>query len=70
VGAANFTNNSHFCRFHKKFMLMSRETIVDYMTPLGLHHIMGTGFHYGPLPGWIMPGEMIGILFIIIAPIR
>jgi alpha-glucuronidase len=22
------------------------------MTPLGIHHIMGTGFHYGPAP-WV-----------------
>jgi alpha-glucuronidase len=26
--------------------------MVNYMTPLGLHHIMGTGHHYGPAP-WI-----------------
>ncbi len=31
-------------------MLSSRETTVDYMTPLGLHHIMGYGHHYGPAP--------------------
>lgn len=30
----------------------SRETIVNYMTPLGLHHIMGWSHHYGPGP-WI-----------------
>ena len=33
-------------------MLSSRETMVNYMTPLGLHHIMGTGHHYGPAP-WV-----------------
>jgi alpha-glucuronidase len=33
-------------------MLLSREAVVDYMTPLGLHHIMGTGHHYGPAP-WV-----------------
>jgi alpha-glucuronidase len=26
--------------------------MVNYMTPLGLHHIMGTGHHYGPAP-WV-----------------
>lgn len=31
-------------------MLQSHETLVDYMTPLGLHHIMGYGHHYGPAP--------------------
>jgi alpha-glucuronidase len=33
-------------------MLRSRETAVKYMTPLGLHHIMGWNHHYGPAP-WI-----------------
>jgi alpha-glucuronidase len=31
-------------------MLRSREAVVDYMTPLGLHHLMGRGHHYGPMP--------------------
>ncbi|RZL29865.1 MAG: alpha-glucuronidase, partial [Rubrivivax sp.] len=30
----------------------SREAVVDYMTPLGLHHLMDTGHHYGPGP-WV-----------------
>ncbi|MGQ3051783.1 MAG: alpha-glucuronidase family glycosyl hydrolase [Roseateles sp.] len=33
-------------------MLASREAAVDYMTPLGLHHLMGTGHHHGPAP-WV-----------------
>lgn len=33
-------------------MLASREAVVDYMTPLGLHHLMGTGHHYSPAP-WV-----------------
>lgn len=33
-------------------MLRSRQAVVDYMTPLGLHHLMGTGHHYGPAP-WV-----------------
>jgi alpha-glucuronidase len=32
-------------------MMGSREAAVDYMTPLGLHHVMGTGHHYGPRRG-------------------
>jgi len=47
-----FTNDTDFVDGAKKIMLMSREAIVSYMTPLGLHHIMGTGFHYGPAP-WV-----------------
>lgn len=34
-------------------MLMeSREAVVDYSMPLGLHHIMAEGHHYGPGP-WV-----------------
>ncbi|WCE06498.1 alpha-glucuronidase family glycosyl hydrolase [Pseudoxanthomonas sp. JBR18] len=31
-------------------MMRSREAAVDYMTPLGLAHLMGRGHHYGPAP--------------------
>jgi alpha-glucuronidase len=31
-------------------MMRSREATVNYMTPLGLHHLMGWGHHYGPEP--------------------
>lgn len=37
-------------------MLSSRETVVNYMTPLGLHHIMGRNHHYGPGP-WVTGGR-------------
>lgn len=33
-------------------MMRSREAVVAYMTPLGLHHLMGTDDHYGPAP-WV-----------------
>jgi alpha-glucuronidase len=35
-----------------EMMMSSREITVNYMTPLGLHHIMGYNHHYGPAP-WI-----------------
>jgi len=35
-----------------KLMMQSREALVNYMTPLGLAHIMGSDHHYGPGP-WI-----------------
>ncbi len=35
-----------------RFMLESREALVDYMTPLGLHHLFWGGHHYGPAPWW------------------
>ncbi|CTP92652.1 alpha-glucuronidase [Xanthomonas translucens pv. arrhenatheri] len=31
-------------------MMASHQAAVDYMTPLGLHHLMGRGHHYGPAP--------------------
>ena len=33
-------------------MMGSRQAVVDYMTPLGLAHLMGTNHHYGPAP-WV-----------------
>jgi alpha-glucuronidase len=33
-------------------MMASRQALVNYMTPLGLVHIMGTDHHYGPAP-WV-----------------
>jgi alpha-glucuronidase len=35
-----------------QLMLESHEAVVDYMTPLGLHHLMWGGHHYGPAPWW------------------
>jgi len=37
-------------------MLDSREISVNYMTPLGLQHIMGNGHHFGPGP-WVNSGR-------------
>ncbi len=36
----------------KEMMLSSHQALVNYMTPLGLHHIMGANHHYGPGP-WV-----------------
>ena len=47
-----FSNNPSFISPVKIMMLASREITVDYMTPVGLHHIMGWSHHYGPGP-WI-----------------
>ena len=40
----------------KKMMLESREAVVDYMMPLGLHHLFAWGHHYGPEPWCKVPG--------------
>ncbi len=40
----------------EEMMLSSREAAVNYMTPLGLHHIMAEGHHWGPGP-WVDRGR-------------
>lgn len=45
-----FTNDTAFINPVQQIMLTSREHTVRYMTPLGLHHIMGNSHHYGPAP--------------------
>ncbi|TDO22702.1 alpha-glucuronidase [Pedobacter duraquae] len=47
-----FTNDINAIATIKEMMMGSRETIVNYMTPLGLHHIMARNHHYGPGP-WV-----------------
>lgn len=47
-----FTNDEATVAGIEKMMMGSRETIVNYMTPLGLHHIMARNHHYGPGP-WV-----------------
>ncbi len=51
-----FTNNPEFLRIVSKMMMASREITVNYMTPIGLHHIMYAGHHYGPGP-WVNRGR-------------
>jgi len=50
-----FTNEPRFVGKVVDMMMSSRETVVDYMTPLGLHHLMGRSHHYGPGP-WVDGG--------------
>jgi alpha-glucuronidase len=47
-----FSSDPKFIDTALSMMLRSREAVVDYMTPLGLAHLMGTGHHYGPAP-WV-----------------
>jgi alpha-glucuronidase len=51
-----FTNEKGTVEQIKSMMMASREITVNYMTPLGLHHIMGRGHHYGPGP-WVKGGR-------------
>lgn len=45
-----FSNNSAFIDPTLNIMMRSREAVVNYMTPLGLHHLMGWSHHHGPEP--------------------
>jgi alpha-glucuronidase len=49
---ATFTPDPRFVAPATDMMMRSRQAVVDYMTPLGLHHLMATGHHYGPGP-WV-----------------
>lgn len=44
---------SEFISVVKDMMLSSREACVDYMMPLGLHHLFAADHHYGPDPGYV-----------------
>ena len=50
-----FTNDKAFLTPVGMMMLVSRQATVNYMTPLGLHHLMARGHHYGPGP-WVSGG--------------
>jgi alpha-glucuronidase len=51
-----FGNDRNLVQPVKHMMLVSREAVVDYMTPLGLAHQMARGHHYGPGP-WVTGGR-------------
>ncbi|MCC8185952.1 MAG: alpha-glucuronidase [Bacteroides sp.] len=53
------TDNSRAVLLHAqltRMMLDSHEAVVDYMMPLGLHHLFAFGHHYGPEPWCDLPG--------------
>lgn len=45
-----FTSETEFTEHVLDMMMSSREAAVDYMMPLGFHHIFAWGHHYGPEP--------------------
>jgi len=51
-----FTNAPRVVATLRSMLLSSRGAVVNYMTPLGLAHIMATGHHYGPGP-WADAGR-------------
>ena len=50
--ALTLTRNSKAIDSITEIMMESREAVVNYMDPLGLHHIFATSHHYGPGP-WV-----------------
>jgi alpha-glucuronidase len=50
--AMTLTRNPASISIIARIMLESHEALVDYMMPLGLHHIFWGGHHYGPAPWW------------------
>ena len=50
-----FTGDRNFIEPVKEMMLSSRESVVKYMMPLGLHHLFAWGHHYGPEPWCEIP---------------
>ncbi|MBM6758967.1 alpha-glucuronidase [Bacteroides mediterraneensis] len=54
--AQTFTTDRRFVEPMTQVMMESREAVVDYMMPLGLHHIFAWGHHYGPEPWCKVPG--------------
>lgn len=54
-----FTNDVAFTKPVKEMMLASHEAAVNYMMPIGLHHIFAWNHHYGPEPWCDVPGARI-----------
>jgi alpha-glucuronidase len=51
-----FSTDERFVKPVKQMMMDSREAVVNYMMPLGLHHQFAWGHHYGPEPWCSIPG--------------
>jgi alpha-glucuronidase len=51
-----FSNDPRVVDAIDRMLASSRETVVNYSMPLGLHHIMATDYHYGPGP-WANAGR-------------
>lgn len=50
-----FSTDKDFVKPVGEMMMASREAVVNYMMPLGLHHIFAFGHHYGPEPWCDVP---------------
>ncbi len=52
-----WSNDPQVVNVIQKMMAGSWEACVDYMTPMGLHHLMAEGHHYGPQPDFVHSGR-------------
>ena len=52
----SFSNDPRVVETLGRMLASSREIVVNYSMPLGLHHIMATDHHYGPGP-WASAGR-------------
>lgn len=68
-----FTTASAFVVPVRKMMMESREAVVNYMMPMGLHHLFAWGHHYGPepwcavegaRPDWVLTGVAMGAMLL------
>jgi alpha-glucuronidase len=50
--AMTWSSDARIVNTIKQMMLGSWEACINYMTPLGLHHLMKEHHHYGPDPGF------------------
>jgi alpha-glucuronidase len=57
--AQTFSDNPKFIKSMTAVMMTSREACVNYMMPLGLHHIFRFDNHYGPEPDGFRPNYPI-----------
>ncbi|MGD9159286.1 MAG: alpha-glucuronidase family glycosyl hydrolase [Desulfobacteraceae bacterium] len=51
----SWSNDAETVKIIENIMAGSWEACIDYMTPLGLHHQMAEGHHYGPGPDYKNP---------------
>lgn len=51
-----FSQDKEFVTPVKEMMLESREAVVNYMMPMGIHHIFAWEHHYGPEPWCYIEG--------------
>jgi alpha-glucuronidase len=52
-----WSNDEAVVKTIQRIVSGSWQACVNYMTPMGLHHLMAEGHHYGPQPDYVHPGR-------------